>query len=220
VPDSSRPAPLQTSSHVPMKPQARPFTVEVKIKRKPLQASRMNWSTVIDEPAPDDVPSRDIREDAAETPWAAASRVFSAFATSALSSAPSLGGLAASVFTPRPQEQPAEALAIEEGRAGQILPSLLPLNRFDAAAAGESGPVRKRATARRPRKLIVGERQEAPEPTDVGSDPAIPPTIAPPERSATATPAAPRGRKNGRRASTRVRPGEGWKRRRLPKACW
>jgi hypothetical protein len=56
-----------------MKPQARPF------KRKPLQASHMNWSTVIDEPAPDDVPSRDIREG-------------SGFTTRAIASAPTLGG--------------------------------------------------------------------------------------------------------------------------------
>jgi hypothetical protein len=80
----------------------------------------MNWSTVIDEPAPDDVPSREIREDAADTPWAAASRVFSAFTTRALSSEPTLGGLAASVLTPKPQEQPAEGLATKDGRPSFI----------------------------------------------------------------------------------------------------
>jgi hypothetical protein len=180
----------------------------------------MNWSTVIDEPAPDDVPSRDIREDAADTPWAAATRAFSAFTTRAISSEPTLGGLAASVFTPKPQEQPAEGLATEDGRTGRILPSLLPLNPFEGAVARESGPVRKQAKAKRPGKRVVAEQQEAPEPTEVGLDPPIPPTIAPPERSAAATTAVPRGRKNGRRADTRVRAGEGWKRRRLPKACW
>jgi hypothetical protein len=116
-----------------------------------------------------------------------------------------LSGLAASVFTPKPQEQPAERLAAEEGRTGRILPSLLPPN----AVARESGPVRKQAKAKRPRKRVVAERQEALQPTEVGSDRAIPSTFAPPERSATATPAVPRGRKNGRRADTRLRAGEG-----------
>ena len=83
-----------------MKPQARPFRVEMKSKRRPLQASHTNWSTVIDEPAPEDVPSRDVREDAADTPWAVASRVFSAFATGTIFRAPSAA-------ESTPQEPPA-----------------------------------------------------------------------------------------------------------------
>ena len=202
-----------------MKSQARPFTVEVKSKRRPLQASHTNWSTVFNEPSTDDLPSRDVREDAADTPSAAASRVFSALNASAISTPSTLGELAASVFTPKPQEQPDEQTAMGEGRTGRILPSLLPLNRFEPASAEESGPVRKQAKAKRPRNRVVAEQQEAPEP-DVGAGPATPPNIAP-EPSVSATPSPRHGRKTNRRgADVRVRAGEGWKRRRLPKSCW
>ena len=203
-----------------MKSQARPFTVEVKSKRRPLQASQTNWSSVIDEPSPDDLPSRDVRDEAIETPFAAASRVFSVFATSAISSASTLGDLAATVFTPRPQEQPVQPAA-DAGRTGRILPSLLPQSPFSTASTKEDGPVRKAAKATRPRKRVVEvlEQQEAPEP-EVGAGPATPPTLAP-QLSVAAIPSRPHGRKpNRRKADARLRAGEGWRRRRLPKACW
>ena len=198
-----------------MKSQARPFTVEVKTKRRPLQASQTNWSTVIDEPAPEDVPSRDIREDATDTPWVVASRVFIAFAAGAIFQAPSAA-------ESTPQEQPAEPTASDEGRTGRILPSLLPVNRFEHALGEEDGPVRKPAKPKRPRKrgIAVAEQQQAPEPTEVAAEPSITPAIAP-EVSVTVTPSPKYARKsNRRRAEARVRAGEGWKRRRLPKACW
>ena len=204
-----------------MRSQARPFTVEVKTKRRPLQASHTNWSTAIDEPAPEDVPSRDVREDTPDTPFAAASRVFGAFISSAISTPTRFGELAASVFTPKAQEQAAEQPGADEGRTGRILPSLLPLSPFETASAQEDGPVRK-PKPKRPRKraTAVAEQREAPEPTEVAADPPIAPTIAP-EVSRPATPTPRHVRKpNRRRAEARVRAGEGWKRRRLPKACW
>ena len=198
-----------------MKSQARPFTVEMKSRRRPLQASHTNWSTVIDEPSPDELPRRDVREDAADTPFAAASRVFGAFISSAIST-PTLGELAASVFTSRPQEQPAEQTATVEGRTGRILPSLLPVNRFEAASDEENAPATKAAKANPPRKraVAVAEQPEA-EPTDVVAGPASQPTT-------NGVPAASSngGRPNRRGANARVRAGAGWKRRRLPKACW
>jgi hypothetical protein len=202
-----------------MKSQARPFTVEVKSKRRPLQASQTNWSSVIDEPSPDDLPSRDVRDEAIETPFAAASRVFSVFATSAISSASTLKDLAATVFAPRPREQPDQPGA-DEGRTGRILPSLLPLSPFEIASVQEDGPVRKAARTKRPRKRLVAEQQqEAPEP-EVGVAPVGLPTLAP-QLSTAVVPSPRHGRKpNRRRADARVRAGEGWKRRRLPKACW
>jgi hypothetical protein len=203
-----------------MKPQARPFTVEVKSKRRPLQASHTNWSTVIDEPSTDDLPSRDVGEDAADTPFAAASRVFSAFVSSAISTPSTLGELAANVFTPKPQEQPAEQTASDEGRTGRILTSLLPVNRFEVASGEEDGPVRKAAKAKRPRKRAVAVAEHAPKPTHVAADPAITVTIAS-ELSLAAAPSPRHVRKPNRRgANARVRAGERWKRRRLPKACW
>ena len=208
-----------------MKSQARPFTDEEKSKRKPLQASHTNWSTVMDEPSPDDLPSRDVRDDAPDTPFAAASRVFSAFATSAMSSASTFGGLAASVFTPKPQEEVQERApdqpAAEKGRTGRILPSLLPLNQFEPPRVQDEQSVPK-PTKKRPRKRVVevAEQQEASEPTEVAADPAMPPKIAF-ELSLGAAPSPRLARQPNRRgANARVRAGEGWKRRRLPKACW
>jgi hypothetical protein len=71
---------------VPMRRPTRPFTVEFKSRRKPVQgsASDENGGRLIDEPAPDEVPSRDVSEDAPasagdDTPFAAANRVFSPY---------------------------------------------------------------------------------------------------------------------------------------------
>src|SRR3954471_19103095 len=80
-----------------MRPQIRPFTVETKNRRRVLQSAQPNWSHVIDEPSPEELPSRDIREDISRpeghaTPLAAANSVFSAFARNAISTAASLGG--------------------------------------------------------------------------------------------------------------------------------
>ena len=204
-----------------MKPQARPFTVEVKSKRRPLQASQTNWSTVVDEPSPDDLPIRDVRDDAPDTPFAAAGRVFKAFATNATSSASTLGDLAASVFPPKPQEHAGDtAPAIAVGRTGRVLPSLLPVNPFETASVQEDGPVGKKRTAKRPRKrdLEVAEQPKMPDTTEAPSASASNATLSP-ELTVTAEP--PRaGKPTRRRADARVRAGEGWKRRRLPKACW
>jgi hypothetical protein len=199
-----------------MKPQARPFTVETKSKRRP-RPSQAGWA-MIDEPAPADLPVRDIREDAPDTPFAAASRVFSSFATSAITSASTLSDLAASVFTPKPQEQAANELPGYDRRTGRVLPSLLPLSPFATESVQEDGPVRKPAKAKRPRKRAVTVAKR-PEPTEAADDVVLPPTVAPEEPSL--GPTLTRRRKPNRgRGEARVRAGEGWKRRRLPKACW
>ena len=73
-----------TLIRVTMRRPTRPFTVEFKSRRKPVQGfiSDENGGRLIDEPAPDEVPSRDVSEDAPasagdDTPFAAANRVFS-----------------------------------------------------------------------------------------------------------------------------------------------
>src|SRR3954468_23298055 len=124
-----------------MRPQTRPFTVETKSRRRPLQSGQPNWSHVIDEPSPEDLPSRDIREDISRPerdadPLSAANSVFSAFARNAISTAASLGGLAASVFTPARPENPSDETAAPVNPpaiapARRVLPSLLPINRFE-----------------------------------------------------------------------------------------
>jgi hypothetical protein len=205
-----------------MKPQTRPFMVEVKGRRRPLQAAHANWGTVIDEPSPDDLPSRDVRDDAADTPFAAASRVFSAFANSAISSTSTLGDLAASVFTRKPQDPPTESLpATADVRPGRILPSLLPVNSFDGVLAAERAPFQAKATKRRRKPAaVVVNPEEAPEPSEVQTDPPSDPTVCPELIVAAKRSSLRNRRREGRRADARVRAGEGWKRRRLPKACW
>jgi hypothetical protein len=224
----AEPAPLirahlnSISRRADMKPQARPFMVEVKGRRRPLETAHANWSTAVDEPSPDDLPGRDVREDEADTPVTAASRVFSAFATSAISSASTSGDLAASVFTPKPQEPPAETLpATADARTGRILPSLLPVNRFDDASAGQRAPVQAKAAKRRrePAAVVVNP-EEAPEPSEVRADPPSDRTVSPEVIVAAERSSVRNRQRYRRRADARVRAGEGWKRRRLPKACW
>lgn len=208
-----------------MKPQARPFTVEVKSRRRINPGPDANWSAVIDEPSLDDLRSRDVREDATDTPLWAASRVFSAFTSNAISTASNLGDLATSVFAPKPQQAPADLRLKAEGRIGRIgriLPSLLPVSPLKTIPAQENGPLRKPAKTKRPRKRAVEAqgKQELPEPTETAASPAIHPTFALKPSVAAPAPLL-RGRKaNRRRADARVPAGERWKRRRLPKACW
>jgi hypothetical protein len=204
-----------------MKPQARPFRVEVKKGRRRLPADT-NWSNVIDEASPDDLPSR---EEPADTPLSAAARVFSAFTSNGISSDCTLGELAASVFTPKPQEPAAgRAPASEEKRTGRILPSLLPVNRFEEPPAGNVGeipPGGAKLKAKRPRKppAQVYDPAQGSEPIEVPSDPAEAPIVTSEFRSAEQSSA--RDRTTIRcKIKARVRAGEGWKRRRLPKSCW
>jgi hypothetical protein len=201
-----------------MKSHARSFVVETKSRRRQVQGSQPNWTTAIEEPSRDDMPGRDVHN---ESPFTAATRVFSAFATSAISSASTFGGLAASVFTSKPQDanEPAAVTSVQEGRTGRILPSLLPINRFDGAEAPTvphaPGKQRKKRSRKIAKALVANVV------SDTSLEEAGPPAVAP--SSPELTPLVPRYglrfRKRGT-ADRRVRAGEGWKRRRLPKACW
>src|SRR4051794_34843754 len=143
-----------------MKPQTRPFTVETK-GRRGQAASSAKWTSLIDEPSPDEVPSRDIRDDAGssqrnQTPFHAALSPFAATATS-------LGETAANVFAPKQQdtdgtvERPLPA----KKRTGRILPSLVPANRFDEVAEPVTAKPRakraRRASAKKPGKRSTPE---------------------------------------------------------------
>src|SRR4051794_3250103 len=151
-----------------MKPQTRPFTVETKTRRRLLQSPHTNWSAVIDEPPPDDVPSRDIRESASSTevdptPLAVANRMFSALTTNAISTAASFAGAAANVFASKQQAgedlSPAAAPPTDQGRTGRILPSLLPVNPFDDAPVEKAATKRQRRAPSKPRGRVNKQRQ-------------------------------------------------------------
>src|SRR3954451_7661970 len=131
-----------------MRPQIRPFTVETKSRRRALQSAQPKWMHVSDEPSPEELPSRDIREDISPLerhadPLSAADSVFSALARNAISTAASLGGLAASVFSPaRPEDHSAETTPvspppIQDAPARRVLPSLLPISRFENSQDNE-----------------------------------------------------------------------------------
>src|SRR4051812_29936023 len=119
-----------------MKPQTRPFTVETKGRRGQASPSA-NWASLIDEPTPDDVPSRDIRHDVnserSRTPIEAA---FSAFAATATS----LAETAASVFAPKRQDVEDDAKPVapptsQPERTGRILRRCCPRLRSSKLAS-------------------------------------------------------------------------------------
>jgi hypothetical protein len=203
-----------------MKPQARPFSVELKSRRRPLQASHANWSTAIDEPSPDDVPSRDIRDDASATeadptPLAAANRMFRALTNTATSAAASFAGAPAGVLAPKQEAAPDVSPvpgAAGQPRTGRILPSLLPTNPFEGAPEQNAAPKpRKRRPASKQPRLASSEIAISGVNGPFGADP----------RPELAEPAAPTTRMpRRRRAEKRVPAGERWKRRRLPKVLW
>jgi hypothetical protein len=216
-----------------MKPQTRPFVVETKTRRRPAQASTTSWSTVIGEPSSDDLPSRDIRVDGSaseiDTPFAAANRVFSAFASSAISTASTLGDFAESVFGPsRSQDGESESrvAATGESRTGRILPSLSPLNQFETRVEGEARSISAPLKKGRKRAPKITDTFAGPEPAKEPSREVV--TEQASTESFGATPQSdperllvrqPRHRKRDP-SGDRVRAGEGWKRRRLPKAMW
>jgi hypothetical protein len=187
----------------------------------------MGWSTVVDEPSPDDLPSREIREDGSvrvDTPFAAANRVFRAFASSAMSTASTLGEIAEDVFRPGASQDPPERQsevaepATEERRTGRILPSLLPLkpseNRTDEGA-------RLRQRRKSTPKVAALVAQDATKSSGEDAPPQAPPESLPTQADDhVETSERQGGRRKRIRSSDRVRAGEGWKRRRLPKACW
>jgi hypothetical protein len=220
-----------------MRRPTRPFTVEFKSRRKPAQGSVLDESRgrLIDEPAPDEVPSRDVSEDASasasdDTPVGAANGVFNTVASHALSTAASLGDLASSAFTPQPPE-PSPAAAPDEGPQGEgIVPSPVPASvSEDARPENRDGPLtepapkRHGAPARSP-----AHAEHAPDRDEQATETARPATMleeqergakpSAPARVVTPVPEAPKPTR--RRAEARMPAGERWKRRRLPKVCW
>src|SRR4051794_12213443 len=115
-----------------MKTQVRPFKVETKSKRRPVQSSTLsvNWGMSADEGARKDIPIREM-EKAGSMSGAAfeeASRVFGAFMANTASAAASMTELASAVFAPRVAEPtptpPPETVELAAPRGRRILPSL------------------------------------------------------------------------------------------------
>ena len=222
-----------------MRRPTRPFTVEFKSRRKPVQGfiSDENGGRLIDEPAPDEVPSRDVSEDAPasagdDTPFAAANRVFSKFTSGAVSTAASLSDLASSAFAPQPTEpsEPSPAASDEPPQSERVPPSPVPASASeDAQPENRNEPLTKPAPKpRRTPTRSLAHAEHAPDRDEQAAE-STHPDIVPGEQESTAEPITaarvvtpvPDGPKpTRRRAEPRVPAGERWKQRRLPKVCW
>jgi hypothetical protein len=222
-----------------MRRPTRPFTVEFKNRRKSARGSVLDDSRgrLIDEPAPDEVPSRDVSEDAPasagdDTPFAAANRVFSKFTSGAVSTAASLSDLASSAFAPQPTEpsEPSPAASDEPPQSERVSPSPVPASASENAwpenrddPLTEPAPKRRRTPTR-----SLAHAEHAPDRDEQAAESARPATMleeqergakpSAPARVVTPVPEAPKPTR--RRAEARVPAGERWKRRRLPKVCW
>ena len=92
----------------------------------------VSWSTSIDEPSPDDLPSRDIRDGSVgfDTPFARGQPRVQRVATSAISTASTLGDLAGTVFRPataQRAESESASLAVADERArGEFSIAVIP----------------------------------------------------------------------------------------------
>jgi len=213
-----------------MKTQTRPFTVQVKSRRKPIQNSTsiLNWGLSADEGAPRDMPSRDMQNAgparaSSGTAFDEASRVFGAFMANTASAAASMTELASAVFAPRTVEPtPTPSSETVERAAPQgrrILPSLDPAPK-QGEVRRENSPKRRASRPRETAQVVPPAPEVLAEaivqaPTE-GFDSA--PAVAPVETSVLKNVPEPlRTRRLIRKM--RVPAGERWKRR-LPKVLW
>jgi hypothetical protein len=217
-----------------MKTQVRPFKVETRSKRRPVQSSTssVNWGMSADEGARKDMPSREMEKAgsmraSSGTAFEEASRVFGAFMANTASAAASMTELASAVFAPRVAEPtptpPPETVELAAPRGRRILPSLDPAPMQEPEVARESTPKRR---ASRPRKAetaqvvtgapeVLAEAAIEAEAEGIDSAPAVAPVETPIQKN---VPEPLRTRRLSRRM--RVPAGERWKRRRLPKVLW
>jgi len=224
---------------VHMRPQSKPFMVEVR-NRRGVSSGNASARMLTDRRSYDEIPSRTFSLNVEASPGfglplkAAGNPLQDSRHRSGVP-ARSLSSLAAKVFAaPQPELTPDTTAALvsisdEAPKGGRILPSLFPATPFEAGMpATEIKPPRVR------RVRTVSEL-EAPEPAPVKEELPLPQAItvsadnaaehvrvvAEPIVAAVEAPIGRSGRKPYRlRAATQVRAGEQWKRRRLPKALW
>jgi hypothetical protein len=196
-----------------MRPQARPFSVEIKSRKRtapPAPASAARQDAWIDAVPPDDLPERDVHEDlsapaAQSEARRKAERLFGR-----------LNGHTQRSETQdeaAPQEAPAPA---PEAPAPRVLPDLLAGAREEERTMVEKP---KRTRVPKPTKVKRSNKTKSPgprleQPKLAASEPANAPV---PTGDAQATMS--QSRRAKQRAS-KLPPGQRWKERRLPKVCW
>ena len=220
-----------------MRRPTRPFAVEPESMRKRGRgsASDEDRGRLIDEPAPEEVPNRDVSEDAppsGDDPPFAVSGVVSTAASNTPSTTASFGDLASSVFAPQPTEpsEPSPAASDELPQSERVPPSPVPASASeDAQPENRNAPLTKPAPKpRRTPTRSLAHEEHAPDRDEQAAESARPAmmleeqvSVAEPHASAQEGHPVPDGPKpTRRRAEPRVPAGEGWKRRRLPKVCW
>jgi hypothetical protein len=190
-----------------MRPQARPFMVETKSRRRATQPEnsaslprRDDWPDLV---PPDDLPERDVNEDLgaalAHETLREAERVF--------------GGGAQAVQASDAHSAP---VAVAEP-ARRVLPDLLAAAREEERASIQQ-PTRTRSTPSTPlrRRLRKADNRTAsPSVRTLEVEPKAPPIEIPSKRAAAAIALS---RRNPGRS--KLPSGQRWKERRLPRVCW
>jgi hypothetical protein len=198
-----------------MKPQARPFSVEIKSRKRtappavPASAARQDddW---MDRVPPDDVPKVDVRADLADPAGQSerrreAERVFARLSGRAVPSEAQNGAA--------PEEPTAPA---PEAPAPRVLPDLLAGAREEERQMVEKP---KRTRVPKPTKVKRSRKTKSPGPRLEQPEPAASEPAAAPVPTNDAQPATSQGRRSTERAS-KLPPGQRWKERRLPRVCW
>ena len=200
-----------------MRPQARPFSVEIKSRKRQtplaIPASAAGHDDWIDAIPPDDVPERDVHEDLAGPAAQSearreAERVFARLADDAPPA--ETRDEAASADAPAP---------VPEAPAARVLPDLLAAAREQERLKAEKP---KRTRAPKGTKVKRSRKTKSPElrveqPAPAASEPA---TRSAPVPTAHAQAAVSRSRRGGLQNTKRLPRGQRWKERRLPRVCW
>ena len=200
-----------------MPPQIRTFIVETKSRRASPQGTLGGLGRdTIDDVPPNELPSRGVRDDVATSgigaAFEAANRLFrTAMSPWTAATGPEERNRDTSATLSSAQASAIAAVLADDApqQRGRILPSLIPLNPFEAADQAVASPEprkRGRPSGKAP-KLVKAEVAV------VGAATEILPTEEPSRASKVRY-------SRRRRAERRVPAGERWKRRRLPKALW
>jgi hypothetical protein len=193
-----------------MRSQARPFSVEIKSrKRSTPPAARHDW---IDAIPPDDMPERDVREDLPDVTAQSearreAERVFAR--------------LHREEPSPEAQTQPTpvkEPIPGSEARLPRVLPSLLNAAREEERTIEKPKRTRAPSSVARPAKVTLPKKPTSVRASVEQPQPEPSPSPQPPAPPASAQAAMSRNRKvTGKKSLPR---GQRWKERRLPRLCW
>jgi hypothetical protein len=196
-----------------MRPQARPFSVEIKNRKRtapPAPASAARQDDWIDAIPPDDVPERDVHADLADPAGQSEARRKAEWVFARLN------GHAEPSETQNeaaPEEPTAPA---PEAPAPRVLPDLLAGAREEERTMVEKP---KRTRVPKPTKVKRSKKTKSPGPRLEQPEPAAsePANVPVPIGDAQATMS--QSRRANQRAS-KLPPGQRWKERRLPRVCW